>query len=69
MLFPSKLMMLQVFSVFKKQNKNMSTKISGILLCSFVVDSVQLGALSDERFLAAGGKAAFAMSHERVGRN
>ena len=25
-------------------------------------------ALSDERFLAAGGQAAFAMSHERFGR-
>ena len=27
-----------------------------------------LRALSDERFLAAGGQAAFAMSHERFGR-
>ena len=27
-----------------------------------------LKALSDERFLAAGGQAAFAMSHERFGR-
>ena len=37
-----------------------------ILLHSYFSNSVR--ALSDERFLAAGGQAAFAMSHERFGR-
>ena len=32
------------------------------------VDMNALRALSDERFLAPGGQAAFAMSHERFGR-
>ena len=38
------------------------------IIIKYISLKMTLLALSDERFLAAGGQAAFAMSHERFGR-
>ena len=48
-------------SLVLKKIQNPEINFAEKILCT-------LRALSDERFLAAGGQAAFAMSHERFGR-
>ena len=65
--FVIKIFALKNFKINIHQNVS---RAFNILHYSYYLEELLqcLRALSDERFLAAGGQAAFAMSHERFGR-